>query len=35
MRVYGQWLDLPLLERIMAAVRQEPDLSRRFLAERV
>ena len=35
MRVCGQWFDTPLRERIMAAVRQEPELSRRSLAERV
>ena len=35
MRVCGQWFDTPLRERIMAAVRQEPAISRRSLAERV
>ena len=35
MKVCGQWFDLPLRERIMAAVRQEPAISRRSLAERV
>jgi hypothetical protein len=35
MRVCGQWFDTPLRERIMAAVRQEPELSRRSLAKRV
>ena len=35
MRVCGQWFDTPLRERIMAAVRQEPTLSRRSLAKRV
>ena len=35
MRVCGQWFDTPLRERIMAAVGQEPTLSRRALAERV
>ena len=35
MRVCGQWFDTPLRERIMAAVRQDPTLSRRSLAERV
>ncbi|MBP8290537.1 MAG: IS4 family transposase [Chromatiaceae bacterium] len=35
MRVCGQWFDTPLRERILDAVRQEPTLSRRALAERV
>ena len=35
MRVCGQWFDTLLRERIMAAVGQEPTLSRRALAERV
>ena len=35
MRVCGQWFDLPLRVRIMAAVRHEPEISRRSLAERV
>ncbi len=35
MRVCGQWFDIPLRERIMAAVRHQPDISRRSLAERV
>ena len=32
MRVCGQWFDIPLLERIMDAVRQQPAVSRRTLA---
>jgi hypothetical protein len=35
MRVCGQWFDTPVRERILDAVRQEPTLSRRALAERV
>jgi hypothetical protein len=35
MRVCGQWFDTLLRERIMAAVRLEPAISRRSLAERV
>ncbi len=35
MRVCGQWFDTPLLDRITAAARQQPDISRRSLAQRV